>query len=244
MSALSSRRESEQREHFDEFSSVLATEAEEFDFHSQRLFEAFFEISQPNSHDSILEVGCGTGRYTIPLLDRGLQLTALDLSEKCLEVLNERAQAQILDDNLRLKIGAIESLPTEPQFDLIFGIHFLHHCDDIQEVVDSVGQRIRPGGRTVFLEPNPFNPYWYPYIWLNGARQWQIEKGILKCRPTSLRSIFRKAGFKNIAIHTYGIVPIPLINRFQGLWKIEYFLNKLPCLRWISAVQLISGTKQ
>jgi hypothetical protein len=114
----------------------------------------------------------------------------------------------------------------------------------MQKIVDSVGQRIRPGGRTVFLEPNPFNPYWYPYIWFNRARQWKIEKGILKCRPASLRSIFRKAGFQEIEIHTYGIVPIPLVNRFQGLWKIEDILNKLFCLRWISAVQLISGTKQ
>jgi 2-polyprenyl-3-methyl-5-hydroxy-6-metoxy-1,4-benzoquinol methylase len=243
MNSLSSKKKLEQREHFDEFSLVLAAESDEFDFHSQKLFDVFFETSKPGREDSILEVGCGTGRYTIPLLRKGFQITALDLSEKCLEVLDKKARAKNLGHNLHFQTGTIENLPAGPHFDLIFGIHFLHHCEDIQEIVTSVVQRIRPGGRAVFLEPNPFNPYWYPYIWFSGARRWQIEKGIMKCRPASLRSIFRKAGFQDIKVHTYGIIPIPLVNHFRGLWKIENFLNKLPCLRWISAVQLISGTK-
>jgi SAM-dependent methyltransferase len=160
-----------------------------------------------------------------------------------LNVLWERAQKEGLEKNLTLLATGIEDEATD-KLDLIFGIHFLHHSEDMGKTILCVSRRIRSGGRAVFLEPNPFNPYWYPYIWLNKARSWQAEKGILKCRPGRVARIFRQSGFRQVQLHTYGIVPIPLINRYHSLWKMESILNTVPALRWISAVQIIYGVKE
>jgi 2-polyprenyl-3-methyl-5-hydroxy-6-metoxy-1,4-benzoquinol methylase len=240
----SSKRQIDQQKHFDEFSLALGAEADAFDFHSRRLFDYFMKIAQPESRESILELGCGTGRYTLHLLRKRLRVLALDLSGECLEILRTKAIKNGVDEHLELRKCSIEDVPAEPEFDLVFGIHILHHCHDIGQTVSLAGQRVRPGGRAVFLEPNPFNPYWYPYIWFRKTRQWHIEKGMLNCRPRRLVAAFRHAGFEDIRLHTYGIVPIPLINRFRALAKIEDVLNTLPGFRWISAVQIIIGRKR
>jgi len=46
---------------------------------------------------AILDLGCGTGRHSVPLALRGFRVTAVDISEGMLEVARQRAQAAEVD---------------------------------------------------------------------------------------------------------------------------------------------------
>ena len=43
-----------------------------------RHIEEFIQYSGVNKSDNILEVGCGMGKFTLPLIKRGFNLTGLD----------------------------------------------------------------------------------------------------------------------------------------------------------------------
>ena len=69
--------------------------------------EAYIDIAYSfNKKDvNILELACGTGRITLPLLERGFKVTAIDLSESMLNILKLQAQKlpRRINKNMTLK---------------------------------------------------------------------------------------------------------------------------------------------
>ncbi len=70
----------------------------------------------------ILELGCGVGRMTHPLLDRGFTVTAVDESAEMLERVR----------GARTIRGAIETLDLGERFDVVMLASFLVHAGDAE----------------------------------------------------------------------------------------------------------------
>lgn len=62
------------------------------------LEEIFADTYKPRR---ILEIGCGTGNYTRILLERGYEVTALDISEDMLKVAREKCACEFIDGDIR-----------------------------------------------------------------------------------------------------------------------------------------------
>ena len=110
----------------------------------------------------ILEIGCGTGRVMVHLLQHDLRVVGLDISPLALQV----ARAK-LDAGGFGRLAALHSADMR-QFDLPtknFGLAFipintLMHCEtlaDQQATLDSVARHVRPGGELIIdlFHPNP-----------------------------------------------------------------------------------------
>src|ERR1700686_4538085 len=52
---------------------------------------------------SLLEVGCGSGMETLPLLREGHEILAVDISDRMLEVVRKKARAEGLSERLRTR---------------------------------------------------------------------------------------------------------------------------------------------
>ncbi|MDN3020966.1 class I SAM-dependent methyltransferase [Streptomyces sp. S.PB5] len=70
----------------------------------------------------ILELGCGVGRVTHPLLDRGFTVTAVDESPQMLERVR----------GARTICGPIEGLDLGERFDVVMLASFLVHAGDVE----------------------------------------------------------------------------------------------------------------
>ncbi|MGA4842621.1 class I SAM-dependent methyltransferase [Streptomyces sp. G45] len=80
----------------------------------------------------ILELGCGAGRVTRPLLRRGFRVTAVDESQEMLDKTRELVARDGLDaDALRTVRGAIETLDLGERFDVVLLGSFLVHAGDV-----------------------------------------------------------------------------------------------------------------
>lgn len=73
------------------------------------------EIS--SSAKSILEIGCGTGRITIPLAMSGKTITGIDISSKMIEIATGKIKKPL--PNLSFKVMDMTELNLNQQFDLI-----------------------------------------------------------------------------------------------------------------------------
>jgi 2-polyprenyl-3-methyl-5-hydroxy-6-metoxy-1,4-benzoquinol methylase len=76
----------------------------------------------------ILDVGCGTGRLSIPLAEAGNAVVGLDLSKRSL--LTARNWAKRKNVKLDLVVGAMENLPFKAHFDGLICFYSLEFASD------------------------------------------------------------------------------------------------------------------
>jgi len=99
---------------------------------------------------SILDIGCGDGSVTIPLLSGSNSLTLLDLSDKMLEVAKNNVPADLLDRVKFLNEDVCQAALRAHSYDLIVCVGVLAHVESPEALISRVCQLVSPGGRIVF----------------------------------------------------------------------------------------------
>jgi ubiquinone/menaquinone biosynthesis C-methylase UbiE len=136
--------------------------AEEYDRGMDVMFRMLLCEEEPTRADMIgmlriasgariLEVGCGTCRDTIHLLNRGAFVYASDLSREMMVVGRNRLQAAQADlSRLRLFLADAIRLPfPDGYFDAAFHFGGLNLFRDIAAALAEMTRVVRPGGRVV-----------------------------------------------------------------------------------------------
>jgi SAM-dependent methyltransferase len=105
-----------------------------------------------------LEIGSGTGYFSLNLLQLGLieRLVATDISPGMLATLSTTASGLGLD--AKTKVTDAERLPFDDErFDLVFGHAVLHHLPDLEGALREMDRVLRPGGTLAFCgEPSRY----------------------------------------------------------------------------------------
>jgi len=103
-----------------------------------------------------LEIGAGTGYFTLNLLRAGVvsEAVATDISPGMLRTL--RGNAERLGLPVDTRVADAEALPFPDQsFDVVFGHAVLHHLPDLGRAFGEFHRVLRPGGTLVFAgEPS------------------------------------------------------------------------------------------
>lgn len=95
----------------------------------------------------ILDVGIGTGRASLPLLEAGLTVTGIDSSQAMLDECKRRAEGR----PIHLKVGDVTAVPfSDAAFDSLVSLNVLTHFPNWQAVLREWLRVVRPGGRIVF----------------------------------------------------------------------------------------------
>src|SRR5579859_200337 len=111
---------------------------------------------EPGRYARSLEIGSGTGYFSLNLLRAGVieQATCSDISEGMLATLRENASRLALD--VRTRCADAERLPfADGSFDLVLGHAVLHHIPDLQRAFAEFARVLAPGGTVLFAgEPS------------------------------------------------------------------------------------------
>jgi len=99
----------------------------------------------------VLDAGCGTGKSFLPLLRRGYDVTACDISPRMVE----RARSKLAErDAERVVVADMRALPWRRAFDLVTclddGLNYLLAESELAGALRSIGAALRPGGLAVF----------------------------------------------------------------------------------------------
>ena len=96
----------------------------------------------------ILEVGCGIGTDTINFARSGAYVTAVDVSEKSLEIARKRAAVYGLGniDFIQANAEELTSALESANFDLVYSFGVVHHTPEPQRALRQMTSLLRPGG--------------------------------------------------------------------------------------------------
>jgi ubiquinone/menaquinone biosynthesis C-methylase UbiE len=123
------------------------------DLEAQSLRDMLADIT----FDTCLEIGCGTGKNTVWLIEKAKQVTAVDLSEEMLA----KARQKIDSPN----VNFIQADITNPwhfidsSYDLVTFSLVLEHIENLSAVFERTAAALRTGGYLYIGELHPFKQY-------------------------------------------------------------------------------------
>lgn len=112
--------------------------------------ELDFLMRKVQGSDHVLDLGCGTGRFTVPMAKVAAQVTGLDLSPAMLGVLKNKAREEGVD--ILLKEGDMAELPfADESFDVVTCMLAMMHVPltDRRRAFAEVARVLRPAGRAL-----------------------------------------------------------------------------------------------
>jgi SAM-dependent methyltransferase len=105
---------------------------------------------------TLLEIGCGSGMETLPLLRDGHEILCVDISERMLDVVREKAHREGLTDRLRTERLSAGSLPQllrtlgPGTFEGAYSTYGAMNCEaDLAPIPPALHDLLAPGGRFV-----------------------------------------------------------------------------------------------
>jgi SAM-dependent methyltransferase len=194
----------------------------------ERMGNEYFDLlgaTSVNKNSYVLDVGCGTGRWSYYLSPKVKFIEAIDPSDAVFSAL------QLTSDkpNIRVTKAGVNSIPfDDATFDFIFSLGVLHHIPDTTGAIKQIFQKLKPGG------------YFLVYLYYNLDNRGKIYKIIFQL-SNAIRKMISKMpkGLKHflaelIAFTIY--LPFVFLARFvklilpkRNLYKkipLSYYHNK------------------
>ncbi|HEY2054775.1 MAG TPA: class I SAM-dependent methyltransferase [Solirubrobacterales bacterium] len=135
---------------YDAFASIYD------DFNAQNDYEFWFSVLLPRLAElglvtgKLLDVACGTGRAIAPMLRRGWEITACDISSAMVA----KAKEKHAGEAIAFDVADMTKLPTYGEFQLVWAlndpINYLLVDGDLQNALEAMGANLAPDGLLVF----------------------------------------------------------------------------------------------
>jgi len=151
----------------------------------------FYLARIPSPVSSILELGCGTGRVTLPLAHHCGYIHGIDLSPAMISICREKiARAYLPPRRIKVEIGDISGFDLGRRFDLIIApfrvLQNLETDAQVDGLFACIARHLAPGGSCILnvFKPNR-DPQGLREGWVSGEEQleWEVpvEGGRLAC---------------------------------------------------------------
>lgn len=146
--------------------------------HVQLLLKFFGDLSDK----SVLDVGCGKGRFARVLQEQnpGAEIWGLDISEEML---------RFVPAGIKTRAGSMTELPfAASAFDCIYATESLEHAVEIERAVGEMCRVLKPGGKLVIIDKNA--EHWGRFKTPAWERWFQREEleGLLARHCTEVKS--------------------------------------------------------
>lgn len=165
----------------------------------------------------VLEIGAGTGLHTKSLLKTGAQVTATDISQNALTVLEMRYANIKFSDNLRTITADIEELPFENEyFDVVTCAGSLSYGEK-DKVDNEIRRVLRSFGNLICVDSLNNNPVYrfnrYIKYLCNKRSEMTIQN-----MPTINRLYALKRLYMNVNIKYFGCISylMPILNKITN----------------------------
>jgi SAM-dependent methyltransferase len=196
--------------------------------------ETVREFLKNESFDRILDIGCGDGSISLPLLSAQRHLTLLDFSEGMLAVAGSRVPAE-LAGNVEIRNENFMDAKLSPgEYDLVICVGVLAHADAPEALIRKIVSLMRPGGNLI-LEQTDASHFMSDLTYVM-EKYFFVPENYERNRISSadVRRIVAECGLDPVASFRYSLL-LPGMHRLvseNGLYKmIRLVYGSYPCAR-------------
>ena len=115
----------------------------------------------PEEGKTYLDIGCGTGTYTVKLSDMGVDFIGIDPSEVMLE------RAKNKESSVTWVHASAEDIPLpDESVDGAIGVFTIHHWNNVEQGLNEIARVLKPGSNFVIFTftPEQKKGYWFNYF--------------------------------------------------------------------------------
>jgi len=128
----------------------------EFDIRIRR--ETTAEFARDCNLGRMLDIGCGNGAISIPLLAPGRKLTLLDLSSTMLTLAQSRIPEELRQNVDLVNEGFLTADLAEHSYDFVMCIGVMAHIDSPDEFLGRIAKVLKPGGSLILEFTDGYHP--------------------------------------------------------------------------------------
>ena len=148
--------------------------------------------------DKYLDVGCGTGNYTIEISKNDFEIVGIEPSEKML------SEAKTKNQKINWVQGVAENIPFENEsFDAVMATLTIHHWQNLEKGFSEIFRVLKKGGTFLIFTSTSEQMKNY---WLNHYFPEMMKKSISQMPSFNfIKENIEKVGFENFEIEKYFI---------------------------------------
>lgn len=169
--------------------------------------QAVLDALGPVEGKRVLEIACGTGRFTVMLAERGAEIIGLDISAAMLQEGREKARNAGVADHLEFMLGDAARLPfPDDHFDVVFAMRFFHLADTPAAFLSEM---CRVSKEQVFFDT--FNRYSTRSIY-----NWLLPMGSRLYSRSDVEKLFSDVGLRLTDVDHDFILPYGFYRKIPG----------------------------
>jgi 2-polyprenyl-3-methyl-5-hydroxy-6-metoxy-1,4-benzoquinol methylase len=178
--------------------------------------------------DRVLDIGCGDGSISMPLLPRCKHLTMLDLSSKMLDLAREKIPFDRSKDVDLINGSFIGSNLTPQSFDLIICLGVLAHVDSPAAVIAEIARLAKPGASVILEFTDSFHFWGVPVVVYQKLLKFMRPEpyALNRLRHSQVVRLCHDNGLSASALYRYGLPPLGT-SKFAGqedMYRITRYL--------------------
>lgn len=144
----------------------------------------------------VLDVGCGTGNYTLELAQKDIKAVGIDFSFDMVLFAKTKAETQGLEANF--VVGNAEAMPFKSNvFDGVLGVTALCFISDAETAVVEINRVMKKGGLVILGELNRFS-YWALLRRIKGLFKKSSYRGASFFGLKRVQGLLQESGFRDL----------------------------------------------
>jgi len=208
----------------------------------RRKVETALSLGEFTRGSAIVEIGSGTGDYSLLLTRSGYRLTGVDLSSKSIQA--ARAKASILGvSDISFVVSDAEALSEIPEnsADGVVSFSALRYVPDLRQALLAIRRVLKPNGVAVLDFPNRFCP-WFRLLKTHFGVERHIHDQQYSTRE--IVTLMREAGLVDVTarriLFTTYVLPAPLLPLFRA---IDWVGERTPGISQTAGIIMVRGRK-
>lgn len=100
-----------------------------------------------------LDVGCGTGRVSFALAERGYEVIGVDIEKRVIDIAKRLAKGRTRSPRFHIVDFCNTALVQPEYYDLVVCSEVLEHIENYRSMIENIYATLKPGGRVIITVP-------------------------------------------------------------------------------------------
>ncbi len=189
-----------------------------YDYNLQIRKETVAAFTDELYFTNILDIPCGTGAMSIPLLDRAVKLSLVDISANMLQIAKSNIPEKNLNKTETINADFFELDLQNNSYDLIICLGLLAHVNSPEKLLNKLSNLLKPGGLLVIQNTDSSHFYSYlirTYLGLKNLVRRQLYK-LNKVSASFLENTLKKNNLDFVKSYRYNQSFLGFSNLFSN----------------------------